>query len=64
MRELKIRFAHAENILCFGPEGVDFHFTDYGKVIQVRGVNLDNPGTPDQPASNGSGKSSIQELYL
>lgn len=62
MRNLKFHSAHAENILCFGPEGVHFHFTDYGQVIQVRGVNLDNPGTKDCPASNGSGKSSIQEI--
>ena len=62
MRNLKFHSAHAENILCFGPEGVHFHFADYGQVIQVRGINLDNPGTKDHPASNGSGKSSIQEI--
>jgi DNA repair exonuclease SbcCD ATPase subunit len=62
MRNLKFHSAQAENILCFGPEGVKFHFTDYGQVIQVRGINLDNPGTTDNPASNGAGKSSIQEI--
>jgi DNA repair exonuclease SbcCD ATPase subunit len=62
MRNLKFRLAHAENIMCFGPEGVDFHFADYGQVIQVKGINLDNPGTNEDPASNGAGKSSIQEI--
>lgn len=62
MRNLKFNFVHAENILCFGPEGIDLHFSKFGQVIQVRGVNYDNPGTVKDPASNGTGKSSIQEL--
>jgi DNA repair exonuclease SbcCD ATPase subunit len=62
MRSLKFHYVRAENILCFGPKGVEIKFTDYGNVVQVRGVNLDAPGTDDNPASNGAGKSSIQEL--
>lgn len=62
MRNLKFHYVKAVNILCFGPEGVEFHFDDYGNVVQIQGVNLDNPGTDDDPASNGVGKSSIQEL--
>lgn len=62
MRNLKFRSAHAENILCFGTKGIDLHFDDYGQVIQVRGINLDTPGTDQNPASNGSGKSSVQEI--
>ena len=62
MRNLKFRHAYAENILPFGPKGVHFHFVDYGQVIQVKGINLDNPGTTDHPASNGAGKSSVQEI--
>lgn len=62
MKKLSFHYAHAENILCFGPEGVNFYFDDYGQVVQVRGINLDNPGTSDVPASNGAGKSSIQEI--
>lgn len=62
MRSLKFHAVRAENILCFGPEGIQIHFSDYGNVIQVRGINLDAPGTNDEPASNGTGKSSIQEL--
>jgi DNA repair exonuclease SbcCD ATPase subunit len=62
MRNLKFHYVKAINILCFGPEGVAFHFNDYGNVVQIQGINLDNPGTEDDPASNGVGKSSIQEL--
>jgi DNA repair exonuclease SbcCD ATPase subunit len=62
MRNMKLHSAHAENILCFGPEGVNFHFCDYGQVIQIKGINLDNPGTKEDPASNGAGKSSVQEI--
>jgi len=62
MRNLNFRSAYAENILCFGPEGVNFHFTDYGQVVQVKGINLDTPGTKEDPASNGTGKSSVQEI--
>lgn len=62
MRDLNFRSAYAENILCFGPKGVHFDFSKYGNVVQVKGINLDSPGTKDDPASNGAGKSSIQEI--
>ncbi len=59
MRNLKFHSIHAKNILCFGPEGIKLEFKNYGNIIQVTGINLDSAS---QPASNGSGKSSIQEL--
>lgn len=62
MRNLKFHSIRAENILCFGPEGVEIAFSNYGNIVQVRGINLDAPGTEENPASNGAGKSSIQEL--
>lgn len=62
MRSLKFHLIRAENILCFGPKGVQINFSDYGNIVQVVGINKDAPGTPDEPASNGSGKSSIQEV--
>jgi DNA repair exonuclease SbcCD ATPase subunit len=62
MRDLKFRLAKANGILCFGEEGVELHFKDYGNVVLVQGINLDNPGTDDDPASNGAGKSSLQEI--
>jgi DNA repair exonuclease SbcCD ATPase subunit len=62
MRSLKFNLVRAENILCFGPKGVEIHFADYGNIIQVIGINKDAPGTEEEPASNGTGKSSIQEI--
>lgn len=62
MKNLKFYYAKAQDILCFGPQGVEFHFSDFGNIVQIRGINLDYPGTDDDPASNASGKSSIQEL--
>ena len=62
MRNLKFHSIRAENILCFGPDGVEISFSNYGNIIQVCGINLDAPGTEENPASNGTGKSSIQEL--
>lgn len=62
MKNLKFNYVKAQNILCFGEAGIDLHFTDYGNVIQIKGENLDYPGTDDDPASNAAGKSSVQEL--
>ena len=62
MNYLNFYYVRAKNILCFGPDGIEIHFKDYGPVVEVKGINLDAPGTSDQPASNGTGKSSIQEL--
>lgn len=62
MRSLKFHIIKAKNVLCFGPQGFELHFADYGNVVQVRGINLDAPGSSENPASNGAGKSSIQEL--
>lgn len=62
MRSLKFHRVRAENVLCFGPKGVEIHFSDYGNVVQVVGINHDMPGTDQNPASNGTGKSSIQEI--
>lgn len=62
MRSLKFHSIRAQNVLCFGPEGIEIKFSDFGPVVQVQGINLDAPGTEQDPASNGTGKSSVQEL--
>jgi DNA repair exonuclease SbcCD ATPase subunit len=62
MRSLKFHLVRAQDILCFGPNGVEVHFNDHGQIIQVVGINLDMPGTDELPASNAAGKSSLQEL--
>lgn len=62
MRHLKFHYAKAQNILCFGDDGIELNFTNYGRIIQIHGENLDLPGTEANPASNASGKSSVQEI--
>lgn len=64
MRSLKIHSIRAQGILCFGPKGIEIHFSDYGPVVQIKGVNLDYPYSEDDPhaSSNATGKSSLQEL--
>jgi len=61
MIDLKFRYLRAKNMLCFGKEGVEFFLEDFGPIILVKGFNKDT-GTDDSPASNGSGKSSIQDV--
>jgi hypothetical protein len=55
MRSLKFHLVRAQDILCFGPNGVEVHFNDHGQIIQVVGINLDMPGTDELPASNAAG---------
>ena len=63
MIDLKIRYLKAQDVLCFGGEGIEIHFDDYGNVVQIIGENLDVPPAEDgRPASNGAGKSSVQDL--
>lgn len=69
MRNLNIKYAFAKNFLCFGPSGVEVNFADYGNLVFVRGENrdvksVDSPLPSDEVkiSSNGSGKSSIQEI--
>lgn len=61
MKKLKFRYISAKNFMCFGPEGIEIFFDDLGNVTLVKGLNLDT-GTEVNPASNGAGKSSIQDI--
>lgn len=69
MRNLKIKYAAAYNFLPFGPEGIEIHFDKFKNIVLVRGENRDakqlDPSLPSDElkiSSNGSGKSSIQEI--
>lgn len=69
MRTLKFHYAAAWNFLPFGPDGVELHFDKMGKVVFVRGENRDvKPIDTDLPSdearisSNGTGKSTLQEI--
>lgn len=60
MKNLKFRYAAAQNFLCF-KDRVEFHFEDYGNIVLIKGENFDVMKN-GRPSSNGSGKSSIAEL--
>lgn len=63
MNSLNISYMRGKNILCFGPEGFELHFSDFGPIVLVKGINKDT-GTVDTPASNAAGKSSIQDVLV
>jgi len=69
MHNLKFKYAAAYNFLPFGPEGIQINFENYKNIVLVRGTNLDakqiDPTLPSDElkiSSNGTGKSSIQEM--
>lgn len=68
MKKLKFKRAYAKNFLPFGPEGIEIKFEDYGNVVLVLGENLDvkpqDSDSEDRLSSNGSGKSSLQEIIV
>ena len=61
MRDLKFHYAAAKNFICFGPDGIELFFDKHGSLVLVKGENYDD-GTEEGPASNGSGKSSLQDI--
>jgi DNA repair exonuclease SbcCD ATPase subunit len=69
MRNLKFKYAGAWNFLPFGPEGIEINFQDYGNIVFVEGVNKDAKIIEGEDSelranSNGTGKSSIQEIIV
>lgn len=70
MKNLNFKYISAQNFLCFGPQGIELKFEDYSKVVFIQGLNKDakvNDGSLDdqnKTSSNGSGKSSIQEIIV
>lgn len=61
MRKLKLKYASAKNFLCFGADGIELKFSEYGNIVVVKGQNLDVENE-DKVASNGVGKSSLPEI--
>lgn len=64
MRNLKFKYAKAKNFLCFGEEGIEVNFEQYGNIVCIKGQNLDVNNEDGTIASNGSGKSSIPEIIV
>ena len=71
MRKLNIKYAAAYNFLPFGPDGIKISFQNHGNVVLIRGENRDAKQLEESLASdemrvssNGTGKSSIQEIVV
>lgn len=64
MRNLKFKSARAVNFLCFGEEGIEINFEQYGNIVCIKGKNFDVNNEDGAIASNGSGKSSIPEIIV
>lgn len=67
MRNLNFDYVGAWNFLPFGPEGVEINFKNYGNIVLIEGVNRDAKKLEDDEEksnSNGTGKSSIQEIIV
>ena len=73
MRNLNFKYAGAWNFLPFGPEGIELNFSNYGNIVLIHGENRDakslekNDSVSDylsKISSNGSGKSSLQEIIV
>ena len=66
MQKINFKRIAAKNFLCFGDDGIELNFANYGNIILVKGVNLDSlkKGEEERLSSNGSGKSSIPEIIV
>jgi DNA repair exonuclease SbcCD ATPase subunit len=64
MKNLKFKSAAAQNFLPFGPEGIKIDFESLGNIILIKGENIDYKEASTKESSNGSGKSSIQEIII
>jgi DNA repair exonuclease SbcCD ATPase subunit len=68
MRNLNFNYAGAWNFLPFGPEGIEINFKNYGNIVFIEGINKDAKAIDEEEdykiSSNGTGKSSIQEIIV
>ena len=63
MKNLVIKYLYAKNFLCFGPEAFSLDLEGCGRIVLVKGENLD-VSEGEAVGSNGSGKSSIPEILV
>ena len=64
MRNLNFKKIKASNFLCFGEEGIELNFENFGNIVLIKGTNYDVVGENGKFSSNGSGKSSIPECVI
>jgi DNA repair exonuclease SbcCD ATPase subunit len=62
MNNLKFKYLRAKNVVCFGEDGIEITFSEFGNIVCVKGINKDLPASEGVPANNAAGKSSLQEL--
>lgn len=58
MKQRKIKYLKASNILCFGTKGIELNFENLGNIVLIKGKNLDavDDENDAKDASNGAGK--------
>lgn len=65
---LNFKYLKAQNIFCFGPDGIEIDFTTVGagtNIIHLTGQNYDVQDNEEEwEARNGVGKSSIPEIII
>lgn len=68
MKNLNFKYVGAWNFLPFGPDGIEIDFKNYGNIVFIEGINKDaktiDEGDDYKSSSNGTGKSSIQEIIV
>jgi len=66
MKKINFRTLKAKNFFCYGKEGIQIAFNDYGNIVLIKGKNLDvgNEETDEKHSSNGIGKSSIIDALV
>lgn len=64
MNSLSLKYLKVKNFMCFGENGIEINFQNYGNIILLRGENLDVDDEEEKIASNGIGKTSICDAIL
>jgi DNA repair exonuclease SbcCD ATPase subunit len=64
MNTLDFKFISARNFMCYGPDGIDLDLNSMGRIILIRGDNMDVVNDEERTASNGSGKTSIVNIIV
>ena len=66
MKKINFKTLKAKNFFCYGKEGIQIAFNDYGNIVLIKGKNLDvgNEETDEKHSSNGIGKSSIIDALV
>lgn len=66
MKKINFKTLKAKNFFCYGKEGIQIAFNNYGNIVLIKGKNLDvgNEEADEKHSSNGIGKSSIIDALV